>query len=671
MESKVQEYQELYSKFEYVVNCEEKYEELVRRLEEETERQKKYQKEYDYTNTDVVIKNMESYIDNAIKEKKLELQKEVQTQMKEISDVNNKISKNFQKVTKWLTEEKVNKIITQNELDYNQMTGKNNVNNNVIFDIFSFINRIFGFVFRFDFLTFFPKVLRILTAIIVWGVIISREIVMIVYDRFLQKYEDYILGLRDEEYEKALEVFKKDVLQASTIRIVLAIGIIVIINFIIYYITKYYAKNYILKNQLIYMANINPEGIAKALYDYKFMEFMKGTVSNWENEIKNIKNFGLKIEEKNSEKIESISSAIGEQLKHKYEELSLEISEKENEIEEYITKAEIATKNKEEFIAELKSKENEVIGMIGDGEYNKRVLSPWVALGFSNNKNHGAKELIAFKHNYKPMLVCYNEESSQNEEQLRKNIPILIEKFMKGFFSENSIDIISMWLVDFEGLHFPESRTHGLMKVLKTQRELQDLYSKLKDIRDKVNSLLDGKIESINPDKLRKSENPIKYNIIFFVGVDFTSLDREIVQLFIEGENFGFLPILFMKKNTARDLLMEKNTRDFFKVVKKIKESKQIYGYEGIIQEFEYELIVSNQKKELSEKLYSDKILSFEEFEDIAFSGEGISVEKNLYVDTYNIPRELYETLSQYEFVEFFTTNGITPDFVNKDVINV
>ena len=208
-----------------------------------------------------------------------------------------------------------------------------------------------------------------------------------------------------------------------------------------------------------------------------------------------------------------------------------------------------------------------------------------------------------------------------------------------------------------------------MMQVLRTQQELQNLYSKLEGTRNTVDSLADGRIATINPDKLRKRENPIKYNIVFFVGVDFASMDRETVQLFISGENFGFLPILFMRQSTTQNLLAEdNNTRTFSKVIKKIKESKQIYEYESILSEFEFELMVSNQKRQLDEKICVDSILSFKEFEAKVNSGEGISVSKNLYVDTYELSEGLYEFLLKYNFVKFFTINGEVPGFVMVDV---
>lgn len=661
MESKVQEYQTLYSKFEEALECVEESKEPVEQLKTEIEQLRQRQQQYDYADDNIVIQYMESHIDSAIKEKKHNLQAEVKKQMQEITNTSDKAKKNFEKVTKWLNPKEVDKIVSQNELDCSQGIDTEKVKNNSEFDIFYLANKVFGFIFRFDFLTFLPKVLRVIAAIIIWGIILVPKIVNGVYNKISLK-NGFYTPLTVEEYEKMIHM--------SITRVVLIVGIIIFLNLVIYCATKYFAKNYMLKNKLIYMAVTDPQKFEKALYDYKLSEFINGTVNNWKNEIEYIKKNGLPLEQQeNSEKVEYISSGIVEALKKNYDKLSSDIAKKEVEMENCISKADMAMKGTEDLIAELNSKEKEVIGLIGDSNHNHGVLSPYVALGFANDEKYGVKELVSFKHNYKPMLICYDEETAKNSEKLRKDIAILIEKFMTGFFGESSMDIIDMWLVDFEGLHFPESRTRGMMKVIRTQRELQNLYTDLKNTRDLVNSLADGKIATINPDKLRKRENPIKYNIVFFTGGDFASMDREIVQLFIEGENFGFIPILFMKQTIARDLLSEDNSaRAFSKVIKKIKESEQIYGYEGIINEFEYELMISNQKKNLEEKLCVRKILSFKEFEDILNSEETISVKNSLYVDTNDISEELYNYFTQYDFVEFFTVNGIIPDFVTTDV---
>lgn len=673
MESRVKEYQELYSKFEDVLAKSEEYKKTIEQIEAEKDKLRECQSQFDYTDANVVIANMEKYIDSGVKNKKAELLKEVQEQMGELGDTNGKVNKNFAKVTKWLTKRKIDKLISNTEPDFSQGFNVNRAYSNTKFDIFSIINKILGFVFRFDFLVFFPKALRILASLIAWGIFLITKIVTSVYTKFELKYKDYILGLGNEEYEQAVEIIKKELLQASVVRVLVIVGLIILVNLVIYHVTKYFAKEYLLKNRLVYMAVSDPQKLQKALYDYKLSDFMDSTVSDWKKEIEHIKSNGLETEPPKSAWTEPIRPAIVDELKKKYEELAAQISQKEEEIERCYAKAEAAFKNTKEMIAELNSKENGVLGMIADGEHNNGVLSPYVALGFSNEENHGAKELVSFKHNYKPMLICYDEDIADNGERFRKNSAILIEKFMNGFFGESSMDIINMWLVDFEGLHFPESRTRGMMKVIRTQQELQNLYSELENTRNTVDSLADGKIATINPDKLRKRENPIKYNIVFFVGVDFASMERETVQLFIGGENFGFLPILFMRQSIAHNILAEDNsTRTFSKVLKKIKDSKQVYGYEGILNEFEYELMVSNQKRQLDEKLCVNNIMSFKEFEVEATSGEGISLAgKSLYVDTYEISEKMYETLLEYDFVRFFTINGDVPNFVTVDVMTI
>lgn len=64
MESKVQEYQTLYSKFEEAFDSAEKYQEPVEQLKAETKKLRQQQQQYDYTDTNIVIQYMESHIDS-------------------------------------------------------------------------------------------------------------------------------------------------------------------------------------------------------------------------------------------------------------------------------------------------------------------------------------------------------------------------------------------------------------------------------------------------------------------------------------------------------------------------------------------------------------------------------------------------------------------------------
>lgn len=134
-------------------------------------------------------------------------------------------------------------------------------------------------------------------AIIIWGIILIPKIVDGVYNKISLK-NGFYTPLTVEEYEKMIHV--------SITRVVLIVGIIIFLNLAFYYATKYSAKNYILKNQLLYLAITEPQKLEKSIYDYKLSVFINGTVSNWKNEIEYIKNNGLLIESQESEKMQHL-----------------------------------------------------------------------------------------------------------------------------------------------------------------------------------------------------------------------------------------------------------------------------------------------------------------------------------------------------------------------------
>lgn len=672
MESKVKEYQELYTGLEDILGQIDEYKKPIEQLEAEAEELKKKQQQYNYTDKDIVIWHMEKYIENAVENKNTELQNEIQEQLNTLRDVHEKSCKNIEKAMKWLSPKQIDRLMTQKIPNLEQEINVGQSGNDSEFIIASVFNKALAFIFRFDFLGFFPKVLRILTALIFWGIVLVPKIIAHVYNGFETKYKDYLLGLDDSEYEQAAEIIRKELIHASMNRILLVASVIVLINIVAYFLVRYFAQKYLLKNQLLYMAMYDPEKYRKTVYDRKIADFMNSAVKHWKEEIEDIRNNGLYEEKQKKSDACLIKPVIIDGLKEKYDKLAIEISQRKEEIDKYTANINMASKDVERLVAELNSKENGVLGMISDGGYNNGVLSPYVAFGFANEENHGVKKLISIRHNYKPVLICFNENSANNGEKFRKDCAFLIEKLMTGFFAESSMDIINMWLVDFEGLHFPDSRTRGMMKVLRTQQELQNLLSELRDVRGMVDSQGDGEIATINPDKLRKRENPVRYNIVFWVGVDFSSWNKEIVQLFISGENFGFLPILFMQKNTAQDLANEDDSAQAFaKVIKKVKESRQVYGYEGILREFECDLIVTNQKKELEGKLCADRMMSFKEFVEAASAGMNVADGESMYIDTYGLSEKLYAYLSEYDFTKFFTINDDIPDFVTEEVVKL
>ena len=271
------------------------------------------------------------------------------------------------------------------------------------------------------------------------------------------------------------------------------------------------------------------------------------------------------------------------------------------------------------------------------------------------------------------MVICYEEDTTKEGERFRRNMAKLIELLMIGFTQENYYDNLQMWLVDFEGLYFPESRTQGIMKVVRTQGEVKQMFAEIKNARKMADTLEDGRIRNINPARLARRENPIKYNIVYFAGYDFSTVDREIAQLFIDGENFGFLPIIFMAKDTAQVLLKRDNfVKQFSKVMEKAKDNRQIYSFEDIVAEFEYDVVVSNRKPLLYEKCAVRKVISTQEFLKAAKSKEGFLFDHILYADWKAINKDIHERIldrDDVQMLDFREKTQVWEILENKNTI--
>lgn len=667
MESKVKEYQELYEEYEDLYRQVLKAEDPIRDIEKELNQYRSEQSKVDYNNRDIVVEYMEAYIDGAIVEKKEQINNEVSKKMSELAYTSGRAKKNFDKAVKWLSMKKVEKYLRNADIDLEQEMWVERADKATGFNVLTLLNTICSFVFRFDFLRFLPKAFRIVAGVIFWIIFLIPKLLTRVYNKFQVIYDNELAGLSTHEYDLVSDQFIKDFVVECISTVVVVLVLIVAMNMAVYFFAKYLAKKFLTDNKAVCFSFIDSNGLKQKMYDHSLNEYMEDTVSVWEAEIESIRKNGLS----DKPASDSLIVLIKDYLYEKYNELEEKINGCKAEIEEVQKNNQLKKERLLAIAPKLKNMEEEVERLVSDSNHNSAVLSPYVSAGYSQHSTKGVKELIYFKHNYKPMLICYGDDTAKDGERFRKNAARLIELLMRGFFQENYYEYINMWLVDYEGLYFPESRTKGLMKVIHTQQGVQQLFDVLKATRDTVDSMSDGRIRNINPSRLSNRENPIKYNIVYFVGYDFSAVEQEITQLFIGGENFGFLPIVFMKRTLAQSILQDDGaSRVFSRAVEKMRDNKQIYEFDGLVSEFEFELMVSNQKRLLDERLCVNKILSMDEFIDIAGSDEGMDIDKVLYLDTYQLDKDVYDAVSDMDYVKLFTINGEIPEFVTEKVIN-
>lgn len=671
MKSKVKDYQELYNEYQdYMVEIIE-IEQPILGIQREIKNCTKQQEKVDYTNIQVVSDAMQSHIDIAIKEKKKELQQEISNETKRLINAFDKLEKKIQLVLKWLPKKECERVLSEPEIDILNSIDVEEAKKNNELTIISSLNNIFGIVFRFKFLKFFPKVLQILASIIVWGILLIPSIFNAIMNSYDNKFSEYLRGLDDaafyeQERLRILGEFSKSVIVA----IVIIFLLILIINAGTFIYARLSATKYVRKYAGIFKVYFDAEAFKKEAFNKKYEIFEKEQVEIWKDEIKHIQANDVDLEKYGEQY--TIFSLVRNSLKVEYEKLEVQITELNRKIENLKQQTDAKRIKAESLIPDLQEKARNLIEYIDDDDYNDWVLSPYVSIGYSNTSNDEIRELISFEHNYKPIILCYSEESKDKGERFRKNEAHLVELFMHGFMWENNAELVKMWLVNFGGLHFPESRTQGFMSVINTQQALNKLYDELKRTSAMVDKMGDGRIQHINPKRKMEREQPVEYNIVFFVGYNFKAIENEIAQLFVKGENFGFLPIVLIEQEEMKNLIADKNlSREFSSVLKMAKENEQIYSFEGVVSEFEYNFIISNQKEKIASNFYVNKIMSFDEFWTEATTDEGIDLDsKTLFVDTYELPEDLYlgivEATDDYAL---FTINDEIPAYLSNENI--
>lgn len=641
MESKIKDYLEVYGQFDALYSKAVDAEIPIRNIKHEIDVLEKNKESVDFNNPNVVVSYMDDYVEKTTEERLTSIKNGVEQEMARINNSSGLVQRNFDKVCKWLNRENAVSFVKNTPVDFTKPINVENAEKASEFNTSTLLNDIFGIIFRLNFLIMIPKFARIIAGVVLWMILIG--------------------SMLEGQGVSKLGIYFVQVL-------------IIVANILAYTKSKSSAKKYLADNHAVCLALISPQSLKVQLEDYRVSEFNNNVLAVWKKEISDIKNNGLQAA--NQSGPNSIFSIVKADLERQFNDFSNQIEGKNANLEELEESYNQALSRASEMVPSVNSKETEVDDFIVNSDHNNGVLSPYVSLGFSVNEKMGVKDLIYIKHDMKPVFICYSGQTHKDGERFRKNVARVIEQMMRGFYQENYYGFIDMCLVDYESLYFPESRTNGLMQVVRGKDDFNRVFANIKETRKTVDALADGKISTINPDKLKKKENPIKYNIVFFAGVDLTTVDNEISQLFIGGENFGFIPFVFMNQEDVSSLLSEKETtKSFARVVRKANDSGQIYSFENIVSEFNYGVVVTSRKDLVDEKLETQRLLSYEEFVEEANSDEGLSADGCVYIDVRGLSEELFNNLSAQEnagFIRYFTLDGRVPEFMDGDkVMNI
>lgn len=631
MESRVGEYREVYAQYYQKEQQIDQGEKNIRQLESEIGELGARQNAVDYNNVQIIVAAMEKYAATETEKRKKEIAQNVD---KDISNIiyangrfNPKLEKNVKNVMEWIGKNNVETLLKKlfaKSDDYEL----DSIKSTKILEVLNVINIVLDNVFRLKFTEKkFPKVARLfLSVLVMMGV----------------------SGFLSLQWLTFMKWF--------LIILVLNIGVVIA--------GRTLSKNYVKKHKATTYAFFFLNDFRSRLYDTRYRCFEEDEMACWKEEIENVKKGRTTVAIN-----KPIYPIVKQNLQEKYEALGSQIKEKQNNISQLSSTIEGVNAQSLKLAEDLKARESGINALISDREHNNGVLTPYVSICFSGEDRNGVKKLNSFKHGYSPMLFVYNNELRRDGDRFRKNVSRLVELMMNGFLKENSFGIIKMYLVDFEtgGALFPANRTKGILNIIRNQEELKKLYDDLKTVSDKVRNTGEGRIENINPENLRKRENIIEYHIVFFFGVDFTSLDRETAQLFLANDNFGFLPIIFMRKTEADVLSDIDCDKAFANVIGKIKSNEQVYSFERTLNCYEHGLLVTDNKNRVD--ICAQTVMSHKEFVEKTTTGT-INVSTDVVMDAVGMSKLEYDEVFKNNLCRLFASSDNLPDFVQANELS-
>lgn len=200
MESKVREYQDLYETFEYFHEQALVIENPIYELEKDIEEIQEEQKNFDYKDNDTVFWYMNAYIEDSIKHKKEEINNEVDEKMEDITEPEERVAQTFKRIKKWIPEKKIKKILESETIDFEQNVQLEKAEREIEFNLLNYLNKLFAIVFRFDFLSFLPKVARNIIGSLFWAFFLLPKIVSFVLNSYKRFLESKLAELSEYDY---------------------------------------------------------------------------------------------------------------------------------------------------------------------------------------------------------------------------------------------------------------------------------------------------------------------------------------------------------------------------------------------------------------------------------------------------------------------------------------
>lgn len=249
-----------------------------------------------------------------------------------------------------------------------------------------------------------------------------------------------------------------------------------------------------------------------------------------------------------------------------YNEISKKLQEQKNEIQRFKSEAPVvieAFKNKGE---ELQGKLFKACTISDCAIVNDThsILSDEVYLGLSSNycsDKYGARELIKYTHNKKPIIVVYDELVSRDEssktiaEILNDRINDIVTDMIFAFRFTNSRSSLRQFIIDNTSCasDLASDRKKKICAIHAYSTSIDDMKSYLKEVNKQREDIIAKGYSNIDTENEKRFENgdtePLKYNIVYFVMKPDSESDSILENITLTNcDRFGFLPVFIISK---------------------------------------------------------------------------------------------------------------------------
>lgn len=470
---------------------------------------------YDASDKDAVVNGMKQLMTSEESKSDEALAAEADAQVNEAKG-NVKIQTNFKDASLWLGNRRAQEILHKKPIAYGQGIDIARAENPGGMQGLTKADNALGKVFRASFLGSLAKPLQVIIGVVAWGIVL-----------------------------------------VALLNLPLIALLVVAANIVVFALANSATSKYIRDNQLTLLALFEPEKTKTSYSQYKIERFDQEVLAPWRKELDDVEKGGLSA-------ANSAPGTLFSRVRDEYAKKTKELSDAKKEAEALLEQVESHQRELLDEInasaEELRAQESELQSLVREDNLNEGVLTPWVSYGLTAGSFFGVRQLCSIKHDCKPVFILYGDDLYKDIESFKVAASDIIESLMLGFLRENSLNNVNLTLVDMIGMHFPEERTQGLLNVITKRQDIQVLYDNLGSIRSSIK----GRIEDANPKSLACRENPVPYNIVFFAGVDFSSIDNEVSQLFVSGRDFGFMPIILLSESDSDSILSAQQSKSTF-----------------------------------------------------------------------------------------------------------